>query len=38
MINVLKNTCFFKGIEEKEINDILKSELYLIKEYKKMRL
>lgn len=35
MINVLKNTCFFKGIEEKEINDILKSELYLIKEYKK---
>ena len=35
MIEVLKNTCFFKGIEEKEINDILKSELYLIKEYKK---
>ena len=35
MINVLKNTCFFKGIEEEEINDILKSELYLIKEYKK---
>ncbi|MGN0027878.1 Crp/Fnr family transcriptional regulator [uncultured Clostridium sp.] len=35
MIDVLKNTCFFKGIEEKEINDILKSELYLIKEYKK---
>ena len=35
MISVLKNTCFFKGIEEKEINDILKSELYLIKEYKK---
>ena len=35
MINVLKNTCFFKGIEEKEINDILKSELYLIREYKK---
>ncbi|WP_320627784.1 Crp/Fnr family transcriptional regulator [Clostridium sp.] len=31
----MKNTCFFKGIEEKEINDILKSELYLIKEYKK---
>lgn len=35
MIEVLKNTCFFKGISEKEINDILKSELYLIREYKK---
>lgn len=35
MIEVLKNTCFFKGISEKEIEDILKSELYLIREYKK---
>lgn len=35
MIGVLKNTCFFKGIPEKEIEDILKSELYLIREYKK---
>ena len=35
MIEVLKNTCFFKGISEKEISDILKSELYLIREYKK---
>ena len=35
MIEVLKNTCFFKGIPEKEIEDILKSELYLIREYKK---
>jgi len=35
MIEVLKNTCFFKGISEKEINDILKNELYLIREYKK---
>lgn len=35
MIEVLKNTCFFKGIPEKEIENILKSELYLIREYKK---
>lgn len=35
MIEVLKNTCFFKGIPEKEIESILKSELYLIREYKK---
>ena len=35
MIEVLKKTCFFKGISEKEIEDILKSELYLIREYKK---
>ena len=35
MIDVLKNTCFFKGISEKEIEDILKSELYLTREYKK---
>lgn len=35
MIEVLKNTCFFKGISEKEIEDILKSELYLTREYKK---
>ncbi|MGG7212957.1 Crp/Fnr family transcriptional regulator [Clostridium nigeriense] len=35
MIEVLKNTCFFKGISESEIEDILKSELYLTREYKK---
>ena len=35
MIEVLKNTCFFKGIPEKEIENILKSELYLVREYKK---
>ena len=27
MIEVLKNTCFFKGIPEKEIEDILKQEI-----------
>lgn len=35
MIEVLKNACFFKGISEKEIKDILRSELYLTREYKK---
>lgn len=35
MIDVLKNTCFFKGISEDEIENILKTELYLVKEYKK---
>lgn len=35
MIEVLINTCFFKGISEKEIESILKSELYLVREYKK---
>ncbi|WP_066894962.1 Crp/Fnr family transcriptional regulator [Clostridium nigeriense] len=35
MIEVLKNTCFFKGIPEREIDNILKSELYLVRDYKK---
>ncbi len=35
MIKVLKNTCFFKGISEEEIESILKSQLYLVKDYKK---
>jgi CRP/FNR family transcriptional regulator, dissimilatory nitrate respiration regulator len=35
MIEVLKNTCFFKEISEEEIEDILKSELYLTRGYKK---
>lgn len=35
MIEVLKNTCFFKGIPEVEIDNILKSELYLVRDYKK---
>ncbi|MBE6055027.1 MAG: Crp/Fnr family transcriptional regulator [Clostridium sartagoforme] len=35
MIEVLKRTCFFKGIPEIEIDNILKSELYLVREYKK---
>ncbi|MDV4150066.1 Crp/Fnr family transcriptional regulator [Clostridium sp. AL.422] len=35
MIDVLKKTCFFKGIPENEIEDILKRELYLVREYKK---
>lgn len=35
MIEVLKKTCFFKGINEKEIDEILKSQLYLVREYKK---
>ncbi|GAA0084513.1 Crp/Fnr family transcriptional regulator [Clostridium sp. MB05] len=35
MIDVLKNTCFFKGISELEIEEILKSESYIIKSYKK---
>ena len=35
MIEVLKKTCFFKGISEKEIENILKSELYLVRDYKK---
>ena len=35
MIDVLKNTCFFKGIDEKEIEEILKREAYLVRDYKK---
>ena len=35
MIDVLKNTCFFKGISNSEIEEILKSEVYLLKSYKK---
>ena len=35
MIGVLKNTCFFKGIPEVEIDNILKSELYIVRDYKK---
>ena len=35
MIDILKNTCFFKGIPEVEIEEILKSESYIIKSYKK---
>ena len=35
MIEVLKNTCFFKGIPEREIDNNLKSELYLVMDYKK---
>lgn len=35
MIDILKNTCFFKGISEDEIENILKRELYLVREYKK---
>lgn len=35
MIEVLKNTCFFKGIPEVEIDNILKSELYIVRDYKK---
>ena len=35
MIDVLKNTCFFKGISELEIEEILKSESHIIKSYKK---
>ncbi|MBD7915820.1 Crp/Fnr family transcriptional regulator [Clostridium sp. Sa3CUN1] len=35
MLEVLKNTCFFKGIPEVEIDNILKSELYLVRDYKK---
>ena len=35
MIKVLKNTCFFKGIEEEEIDSILKSQHYLVRDYKK---
>lgn len=35
MIDVLKNTCFFKGIDEKEIEEILKREVYLVRDYKK---
>lgn len=35
MIEVLKNTCFFKGISYEEIESILKSELYLVRDYKK---
>lgn len=35
MIDILKDTCFFKGIPEVEIEEILKSESYIIKSYKK---
>ena len=35
MIEVLKNTRFFKGIPEVEIDNILKSELYIVRDYKK---
>lgn len=35
LIEVLKNTCFFKGIPEDEIDNILKSELYIVRDYKK---
>lgn len=35
MIDILKNTCFFKGISNEEIEEILKSEAYLVKSYKK---
>lgn len=35
MIDVLKNTCFFKGISSEEIDSILKSEAYIVSSYKK---
>lgn len=35
MIEVLQNTCFFKGIDKKEIDEILKNEVYLVRDYKK---
>ena len=35
MIDVLKNTCFFKGVEDKDIEKILKEEQYKISKYKK---
>jgi CRP/FNR family transcriptional regulator, dissimilatory nitrate respiration regulator len=35
MIDILKNTCFFKGIEDKDIQKILKEEQYKISKYSK---
>lgn len=35
MIDILKNTCFFKGIENKDIEKILKEEQYKISRYSK---